>query len=402
MSYSTEKAEILLENYDKTGVVVSDAAEEMLVEHLLRERLYHVHIFTSPSAGLLHNSSGNRLMHSIKDSNIDTVIYGRIPPEPDVECVREMVRELEKFKPECVIAIGGGSVMDAAKAAYLSWQSQTDIMELFGVDKVSEKFPGQKFEKVICVPTTSGTGSEVTPYSNIVDSQSGVKRLIMEEALIPKWAFINPASTVTMPEDLTITTALDALVHCIESYLNTARKEFPAEAPEWALEGIRLIAGNLPELLEDPENLSLRKAVALGATLGGMCITHRATSLPHLASFSLYGKIPHGKAVAALLAPFWRYYIGEPLLTERTMELAGLFAVEKEESAEEVIASWEKFVTEVKGKGRLSDYPALEKSIVEKIAKDALLNPMKLASCPRPLAFEDAENTIKTILEGAW
>lgn len=402
MYYSTEKAEILLENYTKTNVICSDHAEAMVIDLLLRERISNITVFTSPSAGLANGSAGNRLMDCIGDSGIFPQIYAKIPPEPDTECVRAMVKELEQYKPQYVIAIGGGSVMDAAKAAYLSWQSKMDIMEMFGVNKVTEKFPDEKFKRVICLPTTSGTGSEATPYSNIVDHTSGVKRLIMEEALIPQWAFVNPVSMATMPEDLTVTTALDALVHLIESYLNTAQKDFPAEAPQWALEGIKLITGSLPALLEDPENLPRRKAVALGATLGGMCIAHRATSLPHLASFSLYGKIPHGKAVGALLAPFWRYYIGDPILAERTMELAGLFAVQKEETAEEVIASWEKFVTDVRGKARLSDYEILEKSIVEKIAKDALLNPMKLASCPRPLAVEEAENTIKTILEGAW
>ena len=402
MSYSTEKAEILLENYSRTNIICSDNAESMVIEWMLQEGFSQALIFTSPTAGTSRGSAGVRFLKSVGESEIEAPFYTAIPPEPDVECVRKMVAELEKVQPECVMAIGGGSVMDAAKAAYLSWQSKVDVTEMFGVNKITERFPGKDFKRVLCIPTTSGTGSEVTPYSNIVDTVSGVKKLIVEEAIIPRWAFINALNTVTMPEDLTVTTALDALVHCIESYLNTAQKDFPAEAPQWALEGIRLIARNLPELLEDPASLPRRKAVALGAALGGMCITHRATSLPHLASFSLYGKIPHGKAVAALLAPFWRYYIGEKLLAERTMDLAGLFSVKKEDTPEEVIASWERFVEKVRGKGRLSDYSFLDKSIVEKIAGDALLNPMKLASCPRSLPLEEAEHTIKEILEKAW
>lgn len=393
--------ETMLDEYPDTAIYFGNAAHKALGGYLTMEKHSNVLIF----AGGTRSGSSNRSLPTVVQAlcrcRIESVDRTGIPPEPTVDDVRRMRDDLEKFKPEDVIAVGGGSVMDAAKAAYLSWQTGMDVQELFGVNRASEKFPDRQFKRVICVPTTAGTGSEATPYSNIVDQQAGVKKLIMEKAIIPAWSFVNPIFTLTMPEKLTVTTALDALVHCVESVLNYRAENAHPNSISWGLQGIRLIAAGLPEVLKKPDHELARTFLSAAATLGGMCIKNRPTSLPHLCSFSFYGKVSHGDAVAALLPPFWKYYLEEPAVREATMKMAGIFGPQPEQTPEDVVRNAAAFIASCKGPARLADL-GCDRSIIEKAAKDAVLNPMKLQSCPRPISPDNAAEIISGILSQAW
>lgn len=397
----SEKTTLLFEKYDLTKIFSSDNGAEMLVTHLLRENVQNLLICSAGLSTYIPDGGFQSLMRAMGSWSPKLFFCNNIPAEPATEDVRRIVEAMETHQADCVLAIGGGSVMDAAKAAYLSFQSKKDVTELFGVNKISSVTPESSFKRVICVPTTSGTGSEATPYSNIVDKDSNVKKLIVEKAIIPQLAFLSPSFTKSMPRELTVTTALDALVHSIESLLNNTSLEAPVEAEEWALESIKLIAENLPLAIEDPEDLKARKALSEAAALGGMCITHRPTSLPHLASFSLYGKVTHGQAVAALLPGFWRYYAGEESVGKVTMKLAGIFSSEMEKTPEEIIEHYVSFVRSVGGAPSPGEL-GLDKALIEKIASDALLNPVKLQSCPRKIDMEEASGVISGILEKAW
>ena len=233
--------------------------------------------------------SGTHYADKLRNGGLE--VWTGIEAEPEVETIEKMAEFLRRRQPGKVIAVGGGSVMDAVKAAYLSWQTGIDVKDLFGVNVASSRFPGKEFRRVWCLPTTSGTGSEVTPYSNIIDTETGVKCLIVENAILPEYAFLNPDWTASMPEKITVDTALDAMVHCIESLLNIkAGKEHP-EAAEWAVLGVSLIHTGLPFLKQNGNNELLRAALSAAACLGGMCIKVCPTSLPHLCSFSFCGKI---------------------------------------------------------------------------------------------------------------
>ena len=397
----SEKAVELFENYDVTKIIANEYIDISLTDMLIRENVKSILICAGGNSARDPESILQKLHLAFSGWEMEIDYVYDIPAEPDVEDVRRIVRAMEKNSPQRVIAVGGGSVMDAAKASYLSFQCKKDVTELFGVNKISSVTSESSFNRVICIPTTSGTGSEVTPYSNIVDNEAKVKKLIVEKAIIPQWAFVSAAATGTMPEALTVTTALDALVHSIESLLNNTSPQAPAESEEWALESIRLIAEYLPEAVKDLSNTTAREALAQAATLGGMCITHRPTSLPHLTSFSLYGKVTHGQAVAALLPGFWRYYCGEESVKEVTMRLAGIFGKEKESDATSVIDSYADFVRSIGGSPSPGEL-GLDRSLISKIASDAILNPVKLQSCPRKISLDDASSVISEILEKAW
>ncbi len=323
-----------------------------------------------------------------------------IPAEPDLDDVARIREAIEQSGSSEVVAIGGGSVIDAAKAAWIAHQTGLDVSELFGSGRISEKFPGKEFKRIIAVPTTAGTGSEVTPYSNIVDRAAGVKRLIADKQIVPRMALIDPYYGRSMPDSLTAATALDALTHNIESMLNTGAPETKFATNQNAVCAVRLIVGNLPLVFRDPNDVNVRERLCAAATIGGMQIADRPTSLPHLGSFSFYGKVPHGIAAAMLLPPFWRYYLAEKAVAERTMLLAGVFPSEApQKTPDDVVNAAAAFIAQYAGVPKLSALSCFNAAMVDKIAADAVKNPMKLASAPRPVPAESAAKIISGILK---
>ncbi len=356
-------------------------------------------VCTGGAGSFLKSGAFDSLNAAVGRSDVNLPRFENIPAEPDSDCVRQIVRRMEEEQPSAVIAIGGGSVMDAVKAAYLSWQTGIDVKDLFGVNVASSRFPGKEFRRVWCLPTTSGTGSEVTPYSNIIDTETGVKCLIVENAILPEYAFLNPDWTASMPEKITVDTALDAMVHCIESLLNIkAGKEHP-EAAEWAVLGVSLIHTGLPFLKQNGNNELLRAALSAAACLGGMCIKVCPTSLPHLCSFSFCGKTTHGAAVAALLPHFWRYYLSNPEIAERTMLLSGIFPGK---TPAEVVDSCEKFILQMGIETAPGTLSKTDRSFIDVLAKNAVLNPVKLATAPVPIDPESAGTVFHQVLESVW
>lgn len=395
------KYETMLDEYPDTVIVFGESAHHQLNGFLIKEQVNSVLVFAGGSRSGSLNKAVPTLFTIFPSTDFEVPSYMNIPPEPTVADIRAMRDVIAKEQPDIIVAVGGGSVMDAAKAACLSVEAGMDVTELFGVSRASQKAPGKKFKRIICVPTTAGTGSEVTPYANIVDPETRVKKLIVEPQIIPEYAFVNPHFGLTMPRELTLTTALDALVHCVESELNIRAENAHPSAAAWGIQGIRLISAALPAALEKPENELARQYLSAAATLGGMCIKNRPTSLPHLCSFSFYGQVPHGLAVAALLPPFWNYYLGDDAIREATMKLAGIFSKIPEKTPEQVVASCAAFIASCGGPARLSDLKC-PREILAKTARDALLNPVKLQTSPRPLDPSGASDILLKILEKAW
>jgi alcohol dehydrogenase class IV len=387
---------------ENTGTVICSGAGAFMQLSPLLHELGEATVLVCAGGENSFRKSGafSVLQKVIGKDDINVPIFENIKPEPDTECVRNIVKVMEQEKPAAVIAIGGGSVMDAAKAAYISWQTGKDVKELFGSSVISKSFPDRTFRKVWCVPLTSGTGSEVTPYSNIIDQETGVKCLIADPVIIPEYAFLAPELTCGIPRKITVDTALDAMVHCVESYLNiSAGKKYP-EAAKWAVQGISMIVENLPMLLADNmQNPLLRANLSYAACLGGMCITLCPTSLPHLCSFSFCGKASHGAAVAALLPHFWRYYLSDPEITERTMQLSHIF---HGSTPAEVVDSCEKFIASVGIETAPGTLAGLDLSFIDKLAENAALNPMKLASAPVPVDPGSAGKIFHQVLDPVW
>ena len=180
--------------------------------------------------------SGMHYAEAVKKEGFS--VWTGVEAEPETATVEKMAAYLQEKNPEAVIAIGGGSVLDAAKAAWLMVQTNWSLDELFGVNRWSSAESGRHLRRMTAIPTTSGTGSEATPYSNIVVQSAGVKRLIVEKESIPEKAIMIPELTDSMPSELTRATGCDALAHLIEGFLNVGADGNHPGVNDWAKCGI--------------------------------------------------------------------------------------------------------------------------------------------------------------------
>lgn len=390
----------LFEHYGPVCIDIGPGVMNDLSAEFLLSEEKPVVTFVIGGKSIMRSGARADMTNIVLHYEFESRIVCDIPAEPDLDDVARIREAIEQSGSSEVVAIGGGSVLDAAKAAWAAHQAGLDVSELFGSGKISERFPGKEFKRIIAIPTTAGTGSEVTPYANIVDRAAGVKRLIADRQIVPRMALIDPYYGRSMPDNLTAATALDALTHNIESLLNTGAPETQSATNGNAIYAVRLIRDNLPRVFRDPNDVNARERLCAAATIGGMQIADRPTSLPHLGSFSFYGKVPHGIAASMLLPPFWRYYLAENAVAERTMLLADVFPSEApQKTPGDVVDAAAAFISKYAGFPKLSALPCFDAAMVAKIASDAVKNPMKLASAPRPVSPENAAEIISGILE---
>jgi alcohol dehydrogenase class IV len=365
---------------------------------LLKEKgTRKIAVFTGRSSAD-KNGAWARLEQTGRELKLQIARFKDIEVEPCTETVEKMTAFLKKEQPDEVIAVGGGSPMDAAKAAYLEYQTGQSQHDFFGVNKFSSANPGKKLKKVICFPTSSGTGSEATPYSNIVNHELKVKRLIVEREIIPEYSFVIPELTMSMPEHVTRATGCDALAHSLEGFLNVGQDAKHPPANDWALESIRLVKEFLPRAIKCGGDLEARAGMAAAATLGGMTISYKSTGLPHLCSFSWFGRIEHGIAVVLLLPAAWKYYIQREEVAARTMLLKDIFPGT---TPLEIIVSFQKFLKSCGVPDSLAAFPDITPELLDLTAKNAGQNKMKLELAPKPVPLENSYEIILKILKNA-
>jgi len=215
--------------------------------------------------------------------------------EPTVTHFETLLQTARSLEPDAIVGLGGGSPLDAAKLIAALCNSSQPLTETFGIGNLRSRSLS-----LICIPTTAGTGSEVSPNAVLLDGADQMKKAVISPHLVPDAAFIDPALMLTVPPDVTAATGLDALTHCIETFANL--NSVPLIEP-WALDGIRHIAAHLATCVTDPTNLEARTHVALGSLFGGFCLGPVNTAAVHALSYPLGGRyhIAHGHANAILL-----------------------------------------------------------------------------------------------------
>jgi alcohol dehydrogenase class IV len=223
--------------------------------------------------------------------------------EPTLSDLDFFLSKAKDYRPDCVIGVGGGSVLDVAKLVAALCDSGQKIQDVFGKDRLLQRKCG-----LIAIPTTSGTGSEVSPNAILLDENDWEKKGVISPVLIPDSCYIDPVLTKGLPPKITAETAMDALSHCIEAYTN--RYSHPA-VDNYALAGVRLIAGNLETAYRDGNNLEARAALSLGSMYGGLCLGPVNTAAVHALSYGLGGSyhISHGLANAILLPEVMKFNI---------------------------------------------------------------------------------------------
>ncbi len=236
------------------------------------------------------------LKETLKNNNIKVTIFTDITPNPTTDNVANALQVYKENSCDSIIAFGGGSVMDCAKAMGARVVCPKKCLaKMKGIMKVMKRLP-----LLIAVPTTAGTGSETTLAAVITDSQTRHKYAINSFPLIPHYALLDANLTIGLPKFITATTGMDALTHAIEAYIGRSTTK---ETRKMALEAINAILNNILEVYENPTNLEARNNMLLASFKAGVAFTQSYVGYVHAIAHSLGGKYntPHGLANAVIL-----------------------------------------------------------------------------------------------------
>lgn len=240
-------------------------------------------------------------MENLNISGISVLINDEITEEPLFEDYERILTQAREFQADSVVGIGGGSVLDTAKLIAATLNNKISVCEI-----VADNSLLKRDVYLACLPTTAGTGSEMSPNAIFFDPKSNLKVGVISPALVTDATYIDPELTVGVPPAVTAATGLDALTHCIEAYVN---KFAHPHIDILALEGIKLIGTNLKRAFDNGDDLEAREKVALGSMYGGMCLGPVNTAAVHALAYPLGSKykISHGVS-NALLLPFVMEY----------------------------------------------------------------------------------------------
>ncbi len=242
--------------------------------------------------------------------------FWNIQPDPTLGNVEEGLKQIQAFQPDVIIAMGGGSAMDAAKIMWLMYENPDQKFEDLSADfmdirKRIHKFPelGKK-AYFVAVPTSSGTGSEITPFAIITDEKNGVKWPIADYALVPNMAIVDTNNMMTQPKGLTSASGVDVLTHCLEAYASIMHSDFTDAA---ALKGMKLVFDYLPRAYDNPDDVEARDHMANASTLAGIAFGNAFLGVNHSMAHKLgaYHHIAHGWANAVILTRVMRYNAAE-------------------------------------------------------------------------------------------
>lgn len=253
-------------------------------------------------AGPIHEA----LRASLSAAGVESVggpVRGAAPNAPREDVFR-LAEEIRAARPDVIVSVGGGSGIDAVKAAaaYATLADlHPDLDAYFGVGRVRAMLDaaGRAMPPIVAAQLASGSAAHLTKYSNVTDLQAAQKMLIVDEALVPPKAIFDYRWTATMSKSFTADGALDGVAHCLEVLLGIGDEKL-ARAEGICLLGIELIVGSVRSAVEDPRDLAAREALGLGTDLGGYAIMIGGTGGAHLTSFSLVDILPHGRACAVM------------------------------------------------------------------------------------------------------
>ena len=334
------------------------------------------------------------LIHSLEKKGIHVVAHTGIVREPSFQDFHRIMAEAAPFDPDVVIGVGGGSVLDIAKLVAAQLGNEQTLADYVGIGLLKKRA-----RKLICIPATSGTGSEVSPNAILVDDADGQKKGIISPFLLPDVVYVDPLLTMSVPPDITAATGLDALTHCLEAYTNKFAQPF---IDLYAFEGMRLIAANLVKAVRHGADEEARSQVAMGSLLGGFCLGPVNTAAVHALSYPLGSSfhLPHGLSNALLLP-----YVMEFNLPAAPGRYAGVAQALGCTCEKDEIATARKGVEKIRSLIRECGLPATLKEVgvpydaIETMAADAMKITRLLKNNPRPVTLQDAINIYKSAYE---
>lgn len=289
--------------------------EKGSLEYLRHIRAKRAMIVTDPTMvrlGFVH-----KVTDYLEQAGMDVEIFSDVEPDPTTETVYRGVELMRRFQPDVIVAFGGGSPIDAAKGMWLFYENPDTRFEdlalrFADIRKRAVRFPHLgKQATFVAIPTTSGTGSEVTAFAVITDKAAGIKYPLADYELTPDIAIIDPELTLSVPRSVTADTGMDALSHVIEAYVSVLASDY---TDALALQACKMIVKYLPVAYADPQNEKAREKMHNAATMAGMAFTNAFLGINHSLAHKIGGRfhVPHGRANAVLLPFVIRYNAATP------------------------------------------------------------------------------------------
>jgi alcohol dehydrogenase len=350
-------------------------------------------IVTDPGiiqAGLLDGISP-----SLKKAGVTVTLFDQVEADPHIEIVDQALARLKEEKCDSVIGLGGGSSLDIAKLVAAMAVNPGHISDYFGVDLLAK--PGLP---LIAVPTTAGTGSEVTPIAILSDQAEHLKKGVVSPHLFPRLALLDPALTIGVPPAVTAFTGMDAFIHAVEAYTSVNANSL---TDHLAFRAIELTFGNILTAYARGEDLEARSNMLEGSLLAGMAFANAGVTAVHAFAYPLGGEfhhIAHGLANSVMLLPVLRFNMLGNLPKFAEISLALGLSVEDltdRQAAEEGLEAIEELMIDLNLPLRLRDLKVPEEAI-PRMAEGVMKVTRLLANNPRRITLEDAER----IYRQAW
>jgi alcohol dehydrogenase class IV len=343
-------------------------------------------------AGLVKTGLVAQALTILEEAGIAVDVFDGVVADPPEDVVLAAVAKAKAFDARAVIGFGGGSSIDVAKLVALLVRSGEELNEIYGVGIAK----GPRLP-LLAIPTTAGTGSEVTPIS-IVTTGAHEKKGVVSPLLIPDIALLDPDLTVNLPPHVTAATGIDAMVHAIEAYTSVSANNNPV-SKALAREALRLLGRNIERAVHHGADTEARAAMLLGSMLAGQAFANSPVAAVHALAYPIGGHfgVPHGLSNALVLPHVLRF--NASACEETYAELAPYVFPDLEGGA-----SAAAFAEAIAGLcGRVGLQPRLRdvgipQDAVPMLAEDAMKQTRLLVNNPRPVALEDA----RAIYEAAW
>lgn len=333
----------------------------------------------------------DEVLQSLSSASCEAVVFSGVPPEPTLEVVDEGVKVARESRCDSVVALGGGSVLDCGKAIAGVVPNGESVVPYFeGAPLLHPALPW------IAMPTTAGTGSEMTNNAVLTDASRKLKKSVRSPLLVARVALIDPTYTYSLSPYRTAVSGVDALVQAIEAYTSPHANVI---TDVLALEAIRLLWEYLPQVVRDGKNPFFRKQVAKGSMLSAMAFANASSGPCHGLAHMVGPEfdIPHGEACGILLPPVIRF--NAQVLEERYQSIAKCVGLEKGEGeswGEALALAFLRFVAGVGLRTKLRDFGVPKEALAQVVLEERIGR--SILENPRPMRIQD----LVSLLEEAW
>ena len=344
--------------------------------------------------GLIEAGLVKQAQAVLEKAGIKYGVFGDVEADPRYEIVADCVEMIRNENADLIIGLGGGSPIDIAKVSAVMVTNEGPISEYFGIDLVPQ--PGLP---TLIIPTTAGTGSEVTPIAILSDHTEKLKKGIVSPHLFASVALLDPELTLGLPLNVTAATGMDAFIHAVEAFTS---KNASSVTDMFARQAMKLITGNLRTAYADGNNLTARANVLEGSLLAGMAFANAGVTAVHAFAYPIGAEfhIPHGVANSIMLVPVMEFNMFGNLT--KFAEMAQIFGdntdgLDEREPAQAAVEAMRKLAADLKIPNHLSDFGVQEKDIAL-LAEGVMKVTRLLANNPREVSRANAEEIYRSAL----